>query len=128
MQQVDFRNKKFCEKNIFFSTLTMKIVVTRFFFQKHFFVTFLGSARSFQNRRDNCIWISNEYKKYPERFLQVVASLGAVKAGFVVDDFFILPSLRRARGGAVVKFVEDCLREMVGVLPSSWTCLFTDMF
>ncbi len=45
-----------------------------------------------------------------------------------MGDFFILPSLRRARGGAVVKFVEDCSREMVGVLPSSWTCLFTDIF
>ncbi len=29
----------------------------------------------------------------------------------MVDDFFILPSLRRARGGAVVKFVEEFARD-----------------
>ena len=29
----------------------------------------------------------------------------------VMDDFFILPSLRRARGGAVVKFVEEFARD-----------------
>ncbi len=29
----------------------------------------------------------------------------------MMDDFFILPSLRRARGGAVVKFVEEFARD-----------------
>ncbi len=62
MQQVDFRNKKFCEKNNCFLNFDDECFCNLNKILEIPSVRFLGSARSFQNCRDNCIWMSDEEK------------------------------------------------------------------